>query len=171
MHQSYEPHALADLSVGQRFETGGRTITEADVVNFAGVSGDFTALHTDVEAAGESEFGERIVHGPLTFAVATGLFLRTGILAGTVQAFLGVDELRFPRPLLMDETVSLVAEVTEARPMESRPDSGLAVFDLTVSDSAGETVLTTDARFMIAREDSREQRAQDDHGAPPGQEP
>lgn len=155
MHQSYEPHALADLSEGQRFESGGRTITEADVVNFAGVSGDFTGLHTDAEAAGESQFGERIVHGPLTFAVATGLFLRTGVIAGTVQAFLGVDELRFPRPLLIGDTVSLVAEVTEVRPMESRPDSGMAIFDLTVSDSDGDPVLTADARFMIEREDPR----------------
>ena len=87
--------------------------------------------------------------------MATGLFLRTGVLAGTVQAFLGVDELRFPRPLLIGDTVSLVAEVTEVRPMESRPDSGMAVFDLTVSDSDGDPVLTADARFMIEREDPR----------------
>lgn len=170
MHQSYEPHALADLSVGQRFESGGRTITEADVVNYAGVSGDWTALHTDAEAARDSPFGERVVHGPLTFAVATGLLLRTGLLAGTIQAFLGVDELRCPNPLGFDETVSVVADVTEVRPMESRPESGLVVFDLTVATAAGEVVLTADARFMVQRKDSREHRAQDDKGAPSGME-
>ncbi len=171
MNQSYEPHALEDLSVGQRIESGGRTITEADVVNYAGVSGDWTALHTDVEAANESAFEGRIVHGPLTFAVATGLLLRTGVLAGTIQAFLGAEELDFPRPVRIGDTVSVVAEVTTVRPMESRPDAGLAVFDITVETAAGETVLTADSRFMIRRKDSRETRRERDQPGRGGGEP
>lgn len=158
---SYRAHALTDLSEGQRFETAGRTITEGDVGRYAGVSGDFTRLHTDAVAAAESDFGERIVHGPLTFAVTTGLLLETGLLAGTIRAFLGVDELRLPAPVFPGDTVTATATVTDCREFESRDDAGLVVFDTAVTNQDGETVLTTDLRFMIDAEATSGERPQE----------
>ena len=67
-----------------------RTITDADVTNFAGISGDFNPLHTDEEFAKQTQFGGRIFHGPGVFAVATGLESRLGIKEGTAIAFLGM---------------------------------------------------------------------------------
>jgi acyl dehydratase len=157
---SYRAHALADLSEGQRFETGGRTITEGDVGRYAGVSGDFTRLHMDAIASADSDFGERIVHGPLTFAVTTGLLLETGLLAGTIRAFLGVDEMRLPAPVFPGDTVTATATVTDCREFESRENAGLVVFDTTVSDADEETVLTADLRFMIDAEATSAARAE-----------
>ncbi len=152
MSLSYRPHALADFEVGQRVETGGRTITEGDVGRYAGVSGDFTRLHVDAEAAADSDFGERIVHGPLTFAVTTGLLLETGVLAGTIRAFLGVEEMRFPAPVFPGDTVTATATVSETHRMDSRPDAGVVVFDTVVRNQDGEAVLTCDLQFMLDRE-------------------
>jgi acyl dehydratase len=157
---SYRSHALSDLSEGQRFETGGRTITEGDVGRYAGVSGDFTRLHTDAVAAAESDFGERIVHGPLTFAVTTGLLLETGLLAGTIRAFLGVDAMRLPAPVFPGDTVRASATVAECREFESRENAGLVVFDTAVTNQDREAVLTADLRFMIDAEGTSAERAE-----------
>jgi len=99
----------APLSVGDTLSTGSRTITEADVVNFAGVSGDFNRLHLDREA--DQPFGERIVHGALVFAVMTGL---TWQARGGDEApvFYGVDEMRFVQPVFIDDTLTVELEVT-----------------------------------------------------------
>lgn len=97
------------FDVGDTLTTGARTITEADVVNFAGVSGDFNRLHVDREA--DHLFGERIVHGALVFSVTTGLVwqAREG---DTTPVFYGVDELRFVQPVFIDDTIRVELEVT-----------------------------------------------------------
>lgn len=74
------PMYFEDFEVGQRFVTPGRTVTEADVVNFAGVSGDYNPIHTDAEFAKSTPFGQRIAHGLLVLAMLTGLRQRTGHL-------------------------------------------------------------------------------------------
>jgi acyl dehydratase len=153
---SYPPQTLSAFEVGQRIETAGRTITEADVSTYAGVSGDYTQLHTNAERAGETDFGERIVHGPLTFACTTGLLLRTGILEGTIHSFLGCESMTFERPVFPGDTISATATVTEARELDSRDDIGLVVFDTTARDSEDNAVLSTDLRFMVEQEPSCE---------------
>src|ERR671914_574515 len=79
-----------DFQVGMSWTTPSRTITEADIVAFAGFSGDFNPLHTDEEFARGTQFGGRIFHGPGVFAIATGLEFRLGIKDGTAIAFLGM---------------------------------------------------------------------------------
>jgi acyl dehydratase len=148
---SYEPQFFEDLTVGKRFESAGRTITEADVGAHSMFSGDWTEVHTNAEYAGETWFGERIAHGPLTFSVTTGLFARCGVMERAVVAFLGVDELRFPRPVHVGDTVSATFEVTDRRELESRDDAGVVEFDTEVTDADDEPVLTMTMRFMFAR--------------------
>ena len=97
---SDEPSVFGDIEEGDTTVTQGRTITEADVTNFAGVSGDFNHLHTDAERMGESMFGERIAHGMLVVSAATGLLwqARSPEEREAVVAFYGIDDLRFRQP-------------------------------------------------------------------------
>lgn len=151
MAYSYEPHHFEDFTEGQTFETPGRTVTEADVVQHAGITGDWTELHTNSEYAADSSFGERIVHGPLTFSVATGLLMGCGLMERTVVAFTGVEELSLPRPTHVGDTVSLTAEVAETREPRSRDDAGVVTFDCTVENQNGDVVLTFDMTFLVSR--------------------
>src|SRR5690554_979593 len=100
-----------DLQVGGRHTSPARTITEADVVNFAGVSGDYNPLHTDAEASKSTPFGQRIAHGLLGLSVASGLAARAGLTEGSVEAFTGLSW-KFKAPILFGDTVRLVAEVS-----------------------------------------------------------
>ena len=76
-----------EFEVGYANESAGRTVTEADVVQFAGLSGDYNQLHTDAQFAATTPYGERIAHGLLGLSMATGLASRSGFIEGTAQAF------------------------------------------------------------------------------------
>ena len=108
------------------FETPRRTVTEADVVNFAGVSGDFHTLHTDAQTMRESQFGERIAHGALVLSIVTGLRGRLGIFDDTLVAFAEIRRWRFVRPVLIGDTIRADVEVVELTPT-SKPDLGVMV--------------------------------------------
>ncbi|MFB6222760.1 MAG: MaoC/PaaZ C-terminal domain-containing protein [Haloarcula sp.] len=149
MAYSYEPHAIDDLATGQTFETPGRTITETDVVMHASLTSDWTELHTNVEYASDGQFGERIVHGPFTYAVATGLFLRTGVFARTLRAFLGMTYMEIPHPTVVGDTLSVTATVAECRDLDSRPDVGLVRVDLAVTNQTDESVMAFDLKFLV----------------------
>src|SRR5437867_4401316 len=103
-----------DFQIGQVFETGGRTITEAAVDGFAGITGDLNPLHTDEQYAATTRWGTRIVHGLLGLSVSTGLFSRLGILEGTAEAFLSMD-MRFREAIRIGDTIRIVAKVTKVR--------------------------------------------------------
>ncbi|GAB2483606.1 hotdog family protein [Jatrophihabitans fulvus] len=125
-------HYLDDLHAGQRFVTASRTITEADVVAFAGLSGDFNQIHTDVEFAKQSVYGQRVVYGLLGLSIATGLLDRLGIFSGSAMAMLGIDNWTFTAPVFIGDTVRLQVEILEVRPSRSKPDRGVVErrFDL-----------------------------------------
>ena len=89
------PLHFEDVEVGFRFETPRRTITEADLVAFAGVSGDFNPLHTDAVFAAQTIYGERIAHGALIVSLATGLRQRAGLFDGTLMGLLEIRSWRF----------------------------------------------------------------------------
>ena len=90
MSYLYNPKGfyLEDYEIGREYTSQGRTITEADVVNFAGVSGDFNPLHTDEEFGKANQFGKRIAHGALGFIISNGLNNQMGIAEGTTIAFI-----------------------------------------------------------------------------------
>ncbi len=134
------PHGLfyEDFNVGDHIETMARTVTEADIVNFAGLSGDFYRLHTDEEYAKTTMFGTRIAHGLLVLSIATGLAMRLGFMEGTVEAFMGL-EWQFRRPVFIGDTVRVRLEVAEKKPM-ARLGGGLVTFRVRVLNQKDEVV-------------------------------
>ncbi|MGH3240382.1 MAG: MaoC/PaaZ C-terminal domain-containing protein [Spirillospora sp.] len=139
-----------DVRVGTRFETAGRTITEADVVNFAGVSGDYNELHTNAETMRESGFGERIAHGALVLSVVTGLRQRLGLFDASIIAFAEIRSWRFVAPVLIGDTIRAVNEVVEAR-QTSKPDRGVMVQRVDVLNQRDEVVQTGEMVTLLKR--------------------
>jgi acyl dehydratase len=109
------PHYLEDLAAGQTFMTPGRTITEADVVSFASWTNDNNQVHTDVEFAARTRYGQRIVHGMLGASLCVGLIARTGVFEGSAVALLGIDQWRFTAPVFIGDTVTCQVEILSTR--------------------------------------------------------
>jgi len=110
-----------DFEVGERRTTPARTITEADIVAFAGLTGDWHPLHTDVTYAGASSFGERIAHGMLVLSVGSALAFRLGqyeVLPKSFIAFYGMEEVRFTAPVHIGDTIHLEMEISEVEPKD-----------------------------------------------------
>jgi acyl dehydratase len=133
---------LEDLAVGDRFVSPARTVTEADITAFAGLSGDFNPLHTDAVAAGESAFGERIAHGLLVLAIASGLSARTPVMKFMERSVLGLlgVECRWRKPTLIGDTIHVVLEVTGKR-ASSKPGRGVVEMRRSAVNQRGETVM------------------------------
>jgi len=110
-----------DFEVGERRTTPARTITEADIVAFAGLTGDWHPLHTDVTYAGASSFGERIAHGMLVLSVGSALAFRLGqyeVLPKSFIAFYGMEEVRFTAPVHIGDTIHLEMKISEVEPKD-----------------------------------------------------
>jgi acyl dehydratase len=127
-----------EFEIGDEAESVGRTITETDVVLFAGLSGDYNPLHTDAEFAKGTMYGERIAHGLLGVAVATGLAARMAIVEGTAQAFTGL-EWKFRGPIMIGDTIHLRVKVRRKKQM-ARLGGGFITFDVTILNQRDETV-------------------------------
>jgi len=113
-----------DFEAGQVFRTQGRTITESDLVMFAGWSWDTNPLHTDAAYSATQRFEAPIAHGLLGMSVAMGLAARLGVFESCSVALLGVDRWRFLRPILVGDTVTCEVAITSTRPT-SRGDAGV----------------------------------------------
>ena len=137
-----------DFVVGDRYRTDAITVTETHVVNWAGLTGDWVPLHTDAEYAASTAFGQRIAHGPLTLALALGLATRTGMFGDCVLAWLGLDEVRLPLPVLFGDTIHAEVEVQSCRPT-SKPGRGLTVLQYEVLNQRGEVVMTFLSTFFL----------------------
>ncbi|MET1124633.1 MAG: MaoC/PaaZ C-terminal domain-containing protein [Archaeoglobaceae archaeon] len=137
-----------DFSPGARFETAGRTITEADIVNFAGISGDWNEIHVNEEYAKTTRFGRRIAHGLLTLSVVSGLVTRLGLTTDSLIAFYGIDRLRFTKPVYIGDTVRAIVEV-EGK--EDKGDYGVVNFRITAVNQRGETVLVATFKTAVKK--------------------
>ncbi len=104
-----------EFAVGQRIISSGRTITESDIVIFAGLSGDYNQIHTDEEFSKTTPFEQRVAHGLLVLSIASGLAMRTGILEGTVLAFREIDEWKFVKPVFIGDSIHVNLEVIETK--------------------------------------------------------
>jgi acyl dehydratase len=130
-----------DLYVGMTFRSPGRTITDADVVNFAGLTGDYSELHTSDVYAKNSQFGRRVAHGMLGLAYAHGLMWpRTGELRETAVAFLGIDGWKFVAPIFIGDTIFVNYTLAELRDSKSRPEQAIATFDVELVKQDGSVV-------------------------------
>ena len=115
-----------EFEIGDTYKSQARTITESDVVAFAGLSGDFNPLHTDAEFGKKTPFGERIAHGMLIVSIATGMANWTGIFEGTTIALME-QVIRYKSAVKFGDTVHLELEVLEKNPT-SKPDRGVVKF-------------------------------------------
>ncbi|MEW5988441.1 MAG: MaoC/PaaZ C-terminal domain-containing protein [Chloroflexota bacterium] len=113
----YRPRGryFEEFEVGETILTAGRTVTEADIVHFAGLSGDYNAIHTDAQVAAAGPFGQRIAHGLLVLSIATGLAVQSGLIEGTVIAFRELDW-KFSQPVFIGDTVRARLEIVEKKP-------------------------------------------------------
>ena len=106
---------LEDLTAGDVFVSAARTITESDVVAFAGLSGDFNPIHTDVEFAASTPYGQRVVYGLLGLSILTGLLDRTGLFSGSAIAMLGIRDWKFCAPIFIGDTVRFRLTIVDVR--------------------------------------------------------
>lgn len=138
-----------DFEPGLVFETAGRTVTEADVTLFAGLSGDHTSIHMDAEYAKTTIFGVRVAHGLLGLSIASGLITQLGTLEETAMGLLEIG-CRFTAPIRIGDTVRARQTVTEKRET-SKPDRGIVSFELELFNQKGETVLAGAEKIMVRR--------------------
>lgn len=128
-----------EFEIGNRYQSQARTVTEADVVAFAGISGDFNPLHTDAEFGKSTPFGERIAHGMLLVAIATGMANWTGVFEGTTIALME-QLIRYKGVVKFGDTIHLELEVMEKTPT-SKPDRGVVKYAARVINQRGEVVI------------------------------
>jgi acyl dehydratase len=149
--EAFEVH-FETLNVGDTFKTAGRTVTEADIVAFAGLSGDYNALHTDAEFAATTPHGERIAHGLLVLAIVSGLSTRLPVMKCMERTILGLANLecRWRRPTRIGDTLHVVLEVAEKAPA-AKSDRGTVVLRRTAVNQRGETVMESDWSLVLRR--------------------
>lgn len=140
-----------EFEVGEELTTTGRTISEAMVDAFAGVTGDFSYAHTDEVAMQDTEFGRRIAHGLLSLCVMQGLMWQTGYSSQTGVATLAWDALRFPAPVRFGDTVRARFKIREKRPSRSRPEVGILIEECVLLNQRDEVVLTGEHVLMVRR--------------------
>lgn len=139
-----------EWDVGAEFRTSGRTVTEADLVIYSGLSGDYNPLHTDEEFCKTTDFGTRIAHGPLVYAISAGLMFQLHLYDDTLIAFLGFENLRFTKPVKPGDTIHAKMKVLEKRET-SRSDRGVMKRELQVINQRGEVVQEGIQSFLLRR--------------------
>ncbi|MFC5542236.1 MAG: MaoC/PaaZ C-terminal domain-containing protein [Bacilli bacterium] len=136
------------FEVGETWTSRGRTITESDIVNFSGVSGDFFPLHTDSEYAKNTIFKQRIAHGLLVLSIGTGLLEMS---PKAVVAFYGIEKLRFLKPTFIGDTIHLELKVTDLK--DKGNGTGVVTFQQEIIKQTGETVVTAEYKFLINKKE------------------
>lgn len=136
-----------EFELGETFESRTRTITEADVTNFAGISGDYNEIHVSEAYAAETVFEGRIAHGPLVFSIGLGLTTHIGYTEGTVVGLYGIDGMRFTNPVYPGDTIRTVQEVTD---LEEKKKGGVVTLRTTIYNQDDEPCVVWDHKKMVA---------------------
>lgn len=139
-----------DFAADQVFRTQGRTITEADLVSFAGWSWDTNPVHTDAEHGAVGRFGEPIAHGMLSLSVAMGLTSRLGVFESCSIALLGIDGWRFVTPVFVGDTVRCSVRILVARET-SNGEAGILEREFVLTNQDGAVVQRGNISLMVAR--------------------
>jgi 3-hydroxybutyryl-CoA dehydratase len=143
---------LEDYEVGETLVSPARTITESDVLTYAGLTGDWHPLHTDVTYAAQSVFGQRIAHGVLTFAIGSTLVLRLGpyvYIPKSFIAFYGIDNVRFTRPVMFGDTIHSRNRVEQL--IVKDETRGILQYHGEVLNQRDEVVLVWTSRMLVGR--------------------
>jgi acyl dehydratase len=150
---AYRPRGLhfEEFELGQALITAGRTITEADIVSFAGLSGDYNQIHTDAAYAAADTFGQRVAHGLLVQSIATGLAVQSGVIEGTVLAFRELSA-KFSRPIFIGDTIHVKIEITELRELP-RMGGGNVTMKYRVINQDGKMVQRGDWLMLVKSKD------------------
>ena len=147
-----EKEYYEDYHLGELFVSPGRTVTETDLILFSGITGDWHLMHTNVEYARKSKFGERIAHGMLILSIGTALLFRLGdyvFFPKSFIAFYGIDKLRFVKPVLIGDTISCQAEVTEMEEKDAK--RGIITYDTRINNQRDELVVLMIQRVVAGR--------------------
>ena len=140
---------FSDFEIGHTYKSGGRTITETDVVMFAGLSGDYNPLHTDVTFAEKTPFGQRVAHGMLAVSISTGLGQTLGIFEGTTLALLE-QSFAYKAPVFFGDTIHLELTV-DSKKESSKGGKGVVLFDAKIVKHDG-TVTTAGTWTVLFRD-------------------
>lgn len=132
--------SFEDFAIGDTMRTRGRTIDIGDITNFAGLTGDHYPLHTDANFMKTSRFGQRIAHGPLSFAIAIGLVGGSGFYGDAIVALVEITALKALKPVFAGDTVHVVATVTTLDP--SGPKYGTIAVAYSVRNQSGDEIMT-----------------------------
>ena len=127
-----------EFEVGQQIISAGRTVTESDIVSFAGLSGDFNQIHVDAQYSEVSLAGQRVAHGLLIIAIASGLAAQTGVMEGTVLYFREITNWKFIKPIFIGDTIHVEMEVVETKALR-RIGGGAVSINLVVKNQNDET--------------------------------
>jgi acyl dehydratase len=127
-----------DIDIGARMVTRGRTITEADIVSFAALTGDFNPMHTDAEYMKAHPMGQRVAHGMLTLSYAIGQIYQLGFMERTILAFRGLT-MKFSLPVFIGDTLHSELTVREKKDAR-RLGGGTVIIDLKIINQDGKTV-------------------------------
>ena len=138
-----------EFAVGQKIVSVGRTVTEDNIMTFAGLTGDYNQIHTDAEFARGTQFGQRIAHGLLGMSIAVGLLMRTGVLEGTVMAFREIVEWKFIKPIFIGDTLRVEMEVKDLKAMP-RVGGGLAMVGMDVKNQKNESLMRGTLAVLVA---------------------
>lgn len=141
-----------DVEVGDEFLSPSRTVSEADVFQFAGLTGDFNELHTSKIYASHTAYHTRIVHGMLTLSMANGLYVRIGLFENSI--FLGIDGWKFLKPVKLGDTLRLKLIIADKREVKSG-GRGIIGMEYQVKNQVNETVAGGVLRRMV---DKREEK-------------
>ncbi|MHB8829276.1 MAG: MaoC/PaaZ C-terminal domain-containing protein [Syntrophales bacterium] len=148
-----EYHYVEDYTLGERMVSPARTITETDVVNFAGITGDWHPLHTDVVYAEGGPFKERIAHGMLTLTVGMALPFRLGpyssYLPESFIAFYGMDNVRFTKPMRIGDTIHTEVEILNI--IEKDEKRGVLTTQQAIKNQHGEIIATYSIKVLCGR--------------------
>ncbi|WP_027718366.1 MaoC/PaaZ C-terminal domain-containing protein [Desulfovirgula thermocuniculi] len=139
-----------DFQVGEEFVTKGRTVTDADLVNFAGLSGNFNPIHVDEHFAARTPFKRRVAHGLLTLSVLLGLWDRLGLVEDTVVAHVAMTDVRFVRPVFVGDSLYARIRVLEKQDT-GKPDRGVLVLEAKAFNQNNEEVLSCVNYLMVLK--------------------
>jgi 3-hydroxybutyryl-CoA dehydratase len=138
-----------EFEVGQQVITPGRTITEGDIVAFAGLSGDYNQIHTNAEFSRQTPFGQRVAHGLLSLSITSGLAMRTGVLEGTVIAFREINNWKFSSPVFIGDTIHAELNIVETKPIP-RLKGGSIVIEFVVKNQRDEVTMKGTWNALVA---------------------